>query len=34
VRRGLIQSLHSTASTICQEWQDLFNETSNHQLGY
>jgi hypothetical protein len=29
VRRGLIQSLHNRASTICQELQDLFNEISN-----
>jgi hypothetical protein len=26
VKRGLIQSLHNRASTICQEQQDLWNE--------
>jgi hypothetical protein len=26
VKSGLILSLHNTASTICQEWHDLFNE--------
>jgi hypothetical protein len=29
VKRGLIQSLQNTASTLCQERQDLFNETSS-----
>jgi hypothetical protein len=29
VKRGLIQSLHSRASTIHQERQDLFNEFGN-----
>jgi hypothetical protein len=29
VKRGLIQSLHNRASTICQEQQDLFNEISS-----
>jgi hypothetical protein len=29
VKRGLIQSLHKRASTICQELQDLCNETSS-----
>jgi hypothetical protein len=29
VKRSLIQSLHSRASIICQERQDLFHESSN-----
>jgi hypothetical protein len=29
VRRGLIQSLHNRASTICQERPDLFDEISS-----
>jgi hypothetical protein len=29
VKRGLTQSLHNRASTICQERQDLLNEISN-----
>jgi hypothetical protein len=29
VKRGLIQSLHTRASTICQEQQDLINEISS-----
>jgi hypothetical protein len=29
VTRGSIQSLHNSASTICQKWQDLFNEIIN-----
>jgi hypothetical protein len=29
VKRGLIQSLHNRASTICQERHDLLNEISN-----
>jgi hypothetical protein len=29
VKRGLIQSIHNRASTICQEPQELFNEISN-----
>jgi hypothetical protein len=29
VKRGLFQSLHSRASTICQERQDLVKEISN-----
>jgi hypothetical protein len=26
VKRGIIQGLHNKASTICQEWQVLFND--------
>jgi hypothetical protein len=29
VKEGLFQSLHNRASTMCQEWQDTFNEISN-----
>jgi hypothetical protein len=29
VKRGIVQSLHSRASTICQEQQDLLNEIDN-----
>jgi hypothetical protein len=29
VKRGLIQSLHNRASTICQEQQDLVKEISS-----
>jgi hypothetical protein len=29
VKRGLIQSLHNRASTICQERRDVFNEISS-----
>jgi hypothetical protein len=29
VRRGIIQSLHNRAPTICQEWKYLINETDN-----
>jgi hypothetical protein len=29
MKRGLIQSLHNGASSICQERQDLFNEISS-----
>jgi hypothetical protein len=34
VKRGLIQSLHSRASTICQDRQDLAREINNlrHEL--
>jgi hypothetical protein len=28
-KRGLVQSLHKGASTICQEFQDLCNEISS-----
>jgi hypothetical protein len=33
VKREIIQRLHNRASTICQEWQGLFNEIGNLRCG-